>query len=107
MQHMFRKLDPDGAAIRPVTISVDGVAVAVENGEPIAAVLLRVPPFTTRANPVSGAARAPYCMMGVCFECLVEIDGETSIRSCMTRARHGMVVRRQTGQPDAMRDIGP
>jgi predicted molibdopterin-dependent oxidoreductase YjgC len=103
---MFRKLDPDGVATRPVTISVDGVAMAVEDGEPIAAVLLRVPPFTTRASPVGGTARAPYCMMGVCFECLVEIDGETSIRSCMTRARHGMEVHRQAGPPDAMRDIG-
>jgi D-hydroxyproline dehydrogenase subunit gamma len=103
---MFRKLDPDGAAIRPVTISVDGMAMAVEDGEPIAAILLRIPPFTTRASPVGGAARAPYCMMGVCFECLVEIDGETSVRSCMTRASNGMVVRRQAGPPDAMRDIG-
>lgn len=103
---MFRKLDPDGVAIRPVTISVDGVAIAVEDGEPIAAVLLRTPPFTTRATPVSGAARAPFCMMGVCFECLVEIDGETSTRSCLARARDGMVVRRQTGRPDPMKDMG-
>jgi predicted molibdopterin-dependent oxidoreductase YjgC len=102
---MFRKLDPDGVTIRPVMIWVDGVAMAVEDGEPIAAVILRIPPFTTRATPVSGAARAPYCMMGVCFECLVEIDGETSIRSCMTRARNGMMVRRQSTRPDAMKDF--
>src|SRR5271168_3105593 len=100
---MFRKLDPDGVAMRPVTISVDGVAMEVEDGEPIAAVLLRVPPFTTRASPVGGAARAPYCMMGVCFECLVEIDGETSTRSCLIRARNGMVVLRQAERPDPMK----
>jgi predicted molibdopterin-dependent oxidoreductase YjgC len=103
---MFRKLDPDGVAMRSVTISVDGVAMAVEDGEPIAAVLLRVPPFTSRATPVGGAARAPYCMMGACFECLVEIDGETSTRSCITRARHGMVVRRQATRPDPLRGMG-
>ncbi len=103
---MFRKPDPEAGPTRSVTISVDGVVMAVEEGEPIAAVLLRVPPFTTRVSPVSGTARAPCCMMGVCFECLVEIDGETSTRSCLTRARNGMVVRRQAGRPDPMRDIG-
>jgi predicted molibdopterin-dependent oxidoreductase YjgC len=97
---MFRKLKADGPAGKLVTISVDGVVMNVEEGEPIAAVLLRVPPFITRTTPVSGSARAPYCMMGVCFECLVEIDGETSTRSCLARARDGMVVRRQMGGPD-------
>ena len=101
---MFRKINSDGTASTRVTISIDGVTMVVEDGEPIAAVLLRVPPFTARATPVSGAVRAPYCMMGVCFECLVEIDGETSVRSCMTRARNGMVVRRQVGRPDVGRD---
>jgi D-hydroxyproline dehydrogenase subunit gamma len=103
---MFRKLDLDTVSIRPVTISVDGAATVVEEGEPVAAVLLRIPPFTARSTPISGSARAPYCMMGVCFECLVEIDGETSTRSCLTRARDGMVVRRQACRPDPMRDIG-
>ena len=102
---MFRKLDPDGVPTRLVTISVDGVATAAEDGEPIAAVLLRIPPFTTRVTPVSGVARSSYCMMGACFECLVEIDGETSTRSCMVRARHNMVVRRQLDRPNPIRDI--
>jgi len=103
---MIRKLDLDGVVMKPVTISVDDVAISAEEGEPIAAVLLRVPPFTARATPVSGAPRAPFCMMGVCFECLVEIDGETSTRSCLARARHGMSVRRQAARPDPLRNMG-
>jgi D-hydroxyproline dehydrogenase subunit gamma len=95
---MFHKLSPE-TATRPVTISVDGVTVEVEEGESVAAILLRTPPFTARTTPVSGAARAPYCMMGVCFDCLIEIGGATSIRACMTRARDGMAVRRQLGRP--------
>ena len=31
----------------------------------------------TRTSPISGYRRGPYCMMGVCFECLVEIDGDS------------------------------
>lgn len=103
---MYRKLDKDGAAKGQVAISVDGMMVDVEEGEPVAAVLLRTPPFTARTTPISGAARAPYCMMGACFECLVEIDGATSTRSCMKRVRDGMVVRRQSGRPDPLREAG-
>ena len=32
----------------------------------------------TRTTPVSGAPRLPYCMMGVCFDCLVTVDGVDS-----------------------------
>jgi predicted molibdopterin-dependent oxidoreductase YjgC len=99
---MFRKLGYDGIATKQLTITVDGLATEVEAGEPIAAVLLRLAPFTARTSPVTGAVRAPFCMMGACFECLVEIDGVTSVRSCMTRARGGMVVRRQTCRPDPL-----
>lgn len=101
---MFRKCQSDGAPSQPVTISLDGVATTVEDGEPIAAILLRTPPFTARLSPIGGGARAPYCMMGACFECLVEIDGETSTRACMTPARHQMVVQRQATRPDPLRD---
>ncbi len=103
---MFHKLDPNAVARRPATISIDGMAMTTEEGEPVAAVLLRVAPFTSRCTPVSGTARAPYCMMGACFECLVEIDGETSVRSCMKHARDGMVVCRQKGRPDPLKDVG-
>ena len=36
-------------------------------------------------------------MMGVCFDCLLEIDGVGSRQSCMTQVAAGMRVRRQRG----------
>jgi predicted molibdopterin-dependent oxidoreductase YjgC len=36
-------------------------------------------------------------MMGVCFECLVEIDGVPNRQGCMTPVREGMQVRRMNG----------
>ncbi|MFB0872619.1 MULTISPECIES: (2Fe-2S)-binding protein [unclassified Sphingobium] len=96
---MFRKIEPRGSGGNQVRLSVDGALLNAEEGEPVAAVLLRVAPFTSRNTPVTGAARAPYCMMGACFDCLVEIDGETSMRACMKGVREGMVVRRQTERP--------
>ena len=43
-----------------------------------------------RTTPVSGAPRAPYCMMGVCFDCLVTIDGVGSRQGCLVPVREGM-----------------
>lgn len=93
---MFRKLHED--ADHAVTIFVDEVPVSAERDESVAAVLLRQSPHWARRTPVSGAARAPYCMMGVCFECLAEVDGEPSVQTCLTPVRAGMRVVRQEGR---------
>jgi NADH dehydrogenase/NADH:ubiquinone oxidoreductase subunit G len=38
-------------------------------------------------------------MMGVCFDCLVEVDGAPNRQACLTPVREGMVIRRQDGAP--------
>lgn len=94
---MFRKLhDPEQGS---VTIEIDGVRVSAEPGESVAAVLLRQAEIWSRATPVSGSQRAPYCMMGVCFDCLAEIDGVASTQTCLTTVRDGMRVVRQCRLP--------
>lgn len=93
---MFRKLHDPGPSA--VTIHIDGRPVAAEAGESIAAVLLRQPEGWNRTTPVSQSPRAPYCMMGVCFECLVEVDGLGSVQGCLTTVRDGMSVTRQQGR---------
>lgn len=92
---MFRKLREPAS---PVTITVDGVGVAAEAGESVAAVLLRLDPPIARTAPVDGSARAPYCMMGVCFDCLAVVDGAPSTQTCLTPVRPGMCVERQHGR---------
>jgi len=37
-------------------------------------------------------------MMGVCFECLVEVDGQGSVQGCLTPVQDGMSVTRQQGR---------
>lgn len=94
---MFRKLHEPGAAT--VTIHIDGVAVQAERGEPVAAVLLRQAEPWSRTTPVGQSRRAPYCMMGVCFDCLAEIDGVSSVQTCLTPVCDGMRIARQLGRP--------
>ena len=93
---MVRKLHDPGPAA--VTIFIDGKAVPAEAGENLAAVLLREPGGWSRTTPVSNSARAPYCMMGVCFECLAEVDGVGSVQTCLTTVAEGMRVVRQQGR---------
>jgi hypothetical protein len=93
---MFRKLhEPDPGGL---TIEIDGVPTVVEPGESVAAVLLRQAEPWSRLSPVSQSKRAPYCMMGVCFECLAEVDGVASVQTCLKPVCDGMRVARQTGK---------
>jgi len=84
----------------PVTFEFEGEEVTADEGESVAAALLAHGVRHMRNAVVSGGPRAPYCMIGVCFECLAEIDGRPNRQACMTPVRAGMKVRRQRGVAD-------
>jgi predicted molibdopterin-dependent oxidoreductase YjgC len=96
---MFKRLDlaASVASHHPVTITVEGRPLSCAAHDTVAAVLLAHGFDACRGTPVSGSPRGPYCMMGVCFDCLVEIDGTPNRQACMTPVRDGMSVRRQDG----------
>ena len=77
---------------RSVTIIVDGREVAANPGDTVAATVLASHNGGTRRNPVDMSARAPFCMMGVCFECLMTIDGRPNRQGCMIPVEEGMQV---------------
>jgi len=83
-----------------ITITVDGRAVSCTAGENLAAVLLREGFQPFRTTPVSDAPRMPYCMMGVCFDCLAVVDGMPNRQTCLTVTADGMEVARQIGGPE-------
>ncbi len=92
---MFRRLpEADGATVE---ITVDGRSLRARAGDSVAAALLAAGVEVCRNTPVSGAPRAPYCMMGVCFECLVTIDGVGNRQGCLVRVREGMAIETQRG----------
>jgi predicted molibdopterin-dependent oxidoreductase YjgC len=82
-----------------VTVSLDGRAVTAYEGETVATMLFAEGIVATRTT-VDGAPRGVFCGMGVCFDCLVIVDGIPNTRACMTPVAHGMVVRRQQGLGD-------
>ncbi len=90
---MFRRLHEPSEA---VTITLDGAPVRAAPGDTVAAALMASANPACRETPVTGAPRAPFCLMGVCFDCLVDIDGVPNRQACMVEVRQGMDVRRQT-----------
>jgi D-hydroxyproline dehydrogenase subunit gamma len=91
------RADCNSVSPRTVTFFFDGSPLTVPEGTSVAAALLLNGAGAFRTTPVSSAPRAPYCMMGVCFDCLLEIDGVPSQQACLTAVRDGMDVRRQFG----------
>ena len=81
-----------------LTVYINGSAVAVPAGFTAAAAMLLQGMGATRTTPVSGAGRAPYCMMGVCFECLMEINGEPNQQGCLVTVSEGMRIDFQHGK---------
>ena len=84
----------------PVSITFEGREVIAERGDSVAAALLASGVSYFRETPISGARRAPFCMIGNCFECLVEIDGQANRQSCMVTVREGMSINIQHGARD-------
>jgi D-hydroxyproline dehydrogenase subunit gamma len=90
---------------RPLSAGTDGLISVEFNGRTltvpgqgsVAAALLAAGVSRFRSTPVSAAPRAPYCMMGVCFECLVTIDGVGNRQGCLIRVREGMRIETQKG----------
>lgn len=86
---MFRRLEPQRATL---SLTVDGRAIDAAPGDTVAGALLAAGIDVTRRSPVSGTARGAYCGMGVCFECLVTIDGVGSRQACLVPVAAGMVI---------------
>ena len=95
---MFKRIDSNHNSDRSnnmVDIIFEGGNVSVPGGISVAAALLYLNAGFNRESEVSDSPRSCYCMMGVCFECLVEIDGNLSQRGCQILVSPGMSISRQ------------
>lgn len=84
----FRDIENSSERLR---ITWQGQPLSIRSGN-LAAGLLAAGVAVVRNTPASGAPRGPFCMMGACFDCLVEIDG-VNRQACMIEATEGMNVR--------------
>ena len=76
-----------------VPVVFDGQRLELPLGANLAAALLAAGVTVFRHTAVSGAPRGPFCMMGACFDCLVEIDGVVR-QACMLEVTEGLRIDR-------------
>lgn len=91
---LFRQLDstPDRVGSPTVLININDQEILVPAEISAAAALLLYQAPAMRINLADQTLRGPYCMMGVCFECLVTIDKIPNVQSCMVQVYAGMKI---------------
>ena len=90
--------NPPEPSAETVEVEVDGQWLRVDADQTAAGAALLAGLDYTRTSPATDEKRAPYCLMGVCFECLVTVDGVGNRQGCMVLVREGMCVETQQGR---------
>lgn len=76
-----------------ISFQFDGGEVEAYAGETIAAALLRAVTTHLRDAPNGGRPRGMFCAMGICQECVVEVDGQI-VEACRAEVKPGLTVKR-------------
>ena len=66
-------------------------------GQSVGAALLAQGDRILRKTRFNEKGRSVFCGIGVCFDCLVVIDGISNQRACITEIKTGMKVQTQVG----------
>ncbi|MDR2451729.1 MAG: (2Fe-2S)-binding protein [Candidatus Accumulibacter sp.] len=82
---------PPADAGDTLVIDIDGRPRAVDARWSVAAALV-AHGYAACRHTAAGQPRGPFCLSGVCFECLVEIDGIPNRQACLTPVAPGMKV---------------
>ena len=80
-----------------IEFTFDGEKIDAITGQSVAAALLAANQRTLRKTRFNNNDRGVFCGIGVCFDCLVVIDGIANQRACLIEAKPGMKVQTQVG----------
>ena len=80
-----------------ITFTFDGREISAEPGQSVAAALLGAGIRSWRTTRVGGRPRGLFCGIGICFDCIVTVDGRAEIRACLAEVRDGIAVETQRG----------
>lgn len=92
---MFRRSGPTDCEI-----TWNGAPLRARAGESLAAALLAAGIAHFRETALSGSPRGPVCLMGACFDCLVEVEGVANRQACLVTVAPGLSARTQAGARD-------
>jgi len=75
-----------------VTFRVNGRETVAYRGESVHAALLAAGYRILRKTKKGSENRGFFCGMGVCYDCLVSINGQPNQRACMREVEDGMEI---------------
>ena len=81
---------------KTLQVIIDGKTVDAFEGETVATVLAAQGMRVFGHKDKTGQPRGIYCGMGICYECLVTVDGLHNVRACQTYIMEGMVIETET-----------
>ena len=91
-----------------ITVSFDGTPVSGLAGQTLAAVLLAAGRSAWRPAAAQRGPRGVFCGIGVCYDCLVSVNGLRDVRACQREARDGDIVLSQAdGHAPSTEEAGP
>ena len=79
------------------SVTLDGRAIEALPGQTVAAALWSAGVTAWRTTRAGGSPRGVFCGIGVCFDCLVTVNGRPNQRACLVPARSGDVILAQEG----------
>ena len=77
----------------PVSFTFDGQPMTAEPGQTVGAALLAAGIRSWRVTRAGGRPRGLFCGIGVCFDCLVDVNEDRAVRACLVPVREGDQVR--------------
>ncbi len=78
-------------------VRVEGVEVTAVPGQTVAGLLLGAGRVSWRTTRGAGRPRGIFCGIGVCYDCLVVVNGVPDVRACLRQVREGDDIRAQHG----------
>lgn len=82
---------------KKVKFTYDGKEMEGFEGEPIASALTAAGVRVHRHTRKEGTPRGVFCAIGRCTDCVMVVNGEVNVRTCITPLQEGMVVQTQNG----------
>ena len=89
------------------TFIFDGNEISAQPGQSVAAAILNQGSRILRQSRATGKPRSVFCGIGICFDCLVVIDGVPNQRACLAQAKAGLIVEIQLGTGADNLPVGP
>ena len=92
----------EGKLIRgkKIDIFVDGKKITAYEGETIASALIAAGIRTLNYSSKEHHPRSIYCGIGLCYNCIMTVDGVPNIKTCQTIVKDGCIVQTQKGLGD-------